>query len=439
MQIRNQVRNEFRRTASPHDTIERVRKALVKLDLKETINVKKVHDRLWSIRLTIDSLRAAVNGKGSSEELAVASAYAEMAERLSAGMETGIAIGQFRQLYGPKGNHLSNVTLYKYMEGYRWCHQGSIENAVGAEDLLRDIPGISKEMFEHIKMESELLRHWIPGWSLVHNKEVYVPILLVKWISSTNGLASGNTMEEAIVHGACEVFERDAMIKFLELHPETPIIDPATIENPLITEMLGFFKNNDIDVIIRDISLGLYPVYAALTFNRNLPTNYVGYNHIKAGSSFDTDEAIVRCFTERMQGTDFAAEKEMGPRQEGDDPDKYLPGFFRGICPLDLTPYSDGESIKYEPFTEENTATEVGLCVDIAKAMNTDLIAINHTHPVFNFPTVRMVMPGVSDFMKWWDPHKLTPELVTNLQPEEDEYERKLMKMLDTFFFKARK
>lgn len=391
------------------------------------------------MRLSIDSIRAAVNGKGVSEELAVASAYAEMAERLSAGMETGLAIGPFRQLYGPKGDRLAQVTMYKYMEGYRWSHQGNLDNALRTEDFLRDIPGISEEMFERIKMDSELLRHWVPGWSLVHNKEVYVPILLVKWISSTNGLASGNTMEEAIVHGACEVFERDAMIKYLELNPETPIIDQTTIKNPLIHEMLDFFKSSNVDVVIKDISRGLYPVYAVLTFNRNLPTNYVGYNNIKAGSSFDTDEAIIRCFTERMQGTDFEMEKELGLRPEADEPDRYLPAFFRGVCPLDLTPYSTGTSIKYEPFTEENTATEVALCVDIAKAMNTDLVVVNHTHPVFKFPTVRMIMPGVSDFMKWWDPHKITPELVANLQPEEEAYEEKLMEVLNTFFIEARK
>jgi len=236
------------------------------------------------------------------------------------------------------------------------------------------------------------------------------------------------------LHGACEIFERDAMIKYLAQNPETPIIDQTTIKNPLIHEMLDFFKGNDVDVVIRDISRGLYPVYAALTFNRNLPTNYVGYNNIKAGSSFDTDEAIIRCFTERMQGTDFATERELGPREEVDDPDRYLPSFFRGICPLDLTPYSTGTSVEYEPFTEENTADEVALCVSIAKAMNTDLVVVDHTHPVFKFPTARMIMPGVSDFMKWWDPQKVSPELVANLQPEEEAYEKKLMEVLNTFF-----
>jgi ribosomal protein S12 methylthiotransferase accessory factor len=64
---------------------------------------------------------------------------------------------------------------------------------------------------------------FVPGFDLLNNKEVMVPaqLALSKFspkspsmsaflYSHTNGLASGNELEEAICHALCEVIERDA-------------------------------------------------------------------------------------------------------------------------------------------------------------------------------------------------------------------------------------
>ncbi|HEY4238288.1 MAG TPA: YcaO-like family protein [Kofleriaceae bacterium] len=61
---------------------------------------------------------------------------------------------------------------------------------------------------------------WIAGWDLAADRDVYVPLDAVTLDTtftappvfdiSSNGLASGNDLVEAIVHGLCEVLERDA-------------------------------------------------------------------------------------------------------------------------------------------------------------------------------------------------------------------------------------
>lgn len=61
---------------------------------------------------------------------------------------------------------------------------------------------------------------WIEGWDLARNEAVLVPLESVTLDTtftrppvfdiSSNGLASGNVLVEAIVHGLCEVLERDA-------------------------------------------------------------------------------------------------------------------------------------------------------------------------------------------------------------------------------------
>jgi ribosomal protein S12 methylthiotransferase accessory factor len=69
-----------------------------------------------------------------------------------------------------------------------------------------------------------MMMDWLPGHDLVSDEEIMVPasIALFRYTPPppainpfsyfhTNGLASGNVMEEAICHALCEVIERDAM------------------------------------------------------------------------------------------------------------------------------------------------------------------------------------------------------------------------------------
>ena len=71
---------------------------------------------------------------------------------------------------------------------------------------------------------TDMMMDWLPGYDLVSGEEIMVPasIALFRYTSSppainpfsyfhTNGLASGNVMEEAVCHALCEVIERDAM------------------------------------------------------------------------------------------------------------------------------------------------------------------------------------------------------------------------------------
>lgn len=70
---------------------------------------------------------------------------------------------------------------------------------------------------------SETPIEWYQSWDLLNNEDVLVPANAVfhpytptrgRWQlfrSNTNGLASGNVMEEAIFHGLMEVIERDAL------------------------------------------------------------------------------------------------------------------------------------------------------------------------------------------------------------------------------------
>lgn len=434
MKIDNYKRNEFWRTELPQNTISKIRDGLKRLNLSEILNLYKNSEDLWSARLEIPTIRLFSNGKGITEELATVSAYGELIERFSGSMENNLSIAPFRKVYGQLAKLLEKVSCYKYVKGYRWVHQDCLTNSIKAEDILKNHSFLPAQ-FEYLKYHSELMRHWIPAYSFVQEKEVYVPILFVNWISSTNGLASGNTIEEAIIHGTCEIFERYALITSLSTDETFPNVKLDTINDPTIQRILNYFEENRIKAVVKDLSSltkHRIPTYSLVTFNTNLPLQHAGFNSVKAGSSFNSIDALTRCFTERMQGTNFDLEAKQSnmdvPKEE-----RFMPLFFKGICPFSLEDYVKGDSVDFRNQKTDGTLEEVNQCIKLSKEYNTDLIFVDHTHPVFEFPTARIIMPGLSDFIKWWNPKKINMDFLGNMNYEEDVYEKELENVLYTF------
>ena len=426
--------NEFDRIESLEKTLYRLKYGLHTLGLEEKIVFQKSMNCLFSAILTIPTLRTTTNGKGINFPMAEVSAYAEMIERISAGLEVELDVTSYSQISPRQSKQLKDFIAYKYMEGYRYTHQDNNIPAVRVEDFLRN-ENFDKKDFDFLKMESELLRHWVPGKSLINKKEVYIPPMFVKWVSATNGLASGNTIEEATLHACYEIFERFALISFLKDPTyQAPTIDNSSIENETIQRMIKFFEDSNFEIEIKDLSFnGLFPVYAVMFFNKNIPTNSLMYNTIKAGASFNKETAIIRCFTERLQGTNIQDETYTPMLRDTNYPDRYLLLFFKGVCHIDLRGYCSSKKVSFIQHSETDLSVCLDKCINIAKILKTDLVVADHTHSVLNFPTVRVVMPGVSDFIKWWDPNKVTVDLIGNYNKEEIEYQDKLFGVVDSF------
>ena len=356
-----------------------------------------------------------------------------MIERLSV-FETGLEISPYRQPAMELVQLIHQLKCFQHVPGYRRWHSNCIENAVSVEDMLGAL-NLSQENFEYLKDNSKLLRHWIPGHSLMSGVQRYVPPLFIRWISSTNGLAAGSTIEDAIIHGFCEVLERWALVLFLRgEHSEYPNVDLNTIEDPEIRDMLTYFNHNDIEVTVKDLTKGgFFPVYAVITRNMALNPRFIGYNTIKAGCHFDANEALKRALTERMQGTSFADERSFGFIDEKEK-DLLMPLYLKGICMFDLTEHAKSDTlVPMREFTVKTSAQALDLMRTIAAKLCVDIVVVDHTHPQIKFPVVRVIMPGISDFIGWWQPEKTTLNFLGNIHPEDEIYEGALHRFLNTF------
>lgn len=228
----------------------------------------------YSIRLELNNGKGA-NGKGTTLELAKASAYAELIERLQSNMLnkkriTTNIVDKKHDIYEILLNMASNEYKKKFF------------------DLNKIYFNVSE------------------ATNIKTNKKELIPINAVCSFCHTNGLASGNTFEEAVNQAIFEIFERYCYQKCLE---ENILIRNIDISSYPLTEknkkMLVLLKKKGFEYYIKDCSLGKYPVIGFLLFDKK-HNKYT----FTMGSDTSFNIALSRCITEMMQGVNFKELKQ---------------------------------------------------------------------------------------------------------------------------------
>ena len=228
----------------------------------------------YSIRLELNNGKGS-NGKGTTLELAKASAYAELIERLQSNMLN-------------KKRITTNVIDKKHKI---------------YEILLSTASDEYKRKFFDL---NEIYFNVSESTNIKTNKTELIPINAICSFCHTNGLASGNTFEEAVNQAIFEIFERYCYQKCLK---ENILIRNIDISSYPLTEknkkMLTFLKNIGFDYYIKDCSLGKYPVIGFLLLDKN-HNKYT----FTMGSDTSFNIALSRCITEMMQGVNFKELKQ---------------------------------------------------------------------------------------------------------------------------------
>jgi len=432
MKFQNYVRNEYGKCDLPSNTIGKIKDGFRKLHLDVEYSPFQVSDNIYWGRIWIDSIRIVCNGKGISPELAEASAYAELAERFSAGLFYPVFEERVRfnipALYNKETTRFLN---YEWMDGYVHAHQNELEDStLTIEDLLANESHLTDTDIEHIK-NSRMARHWVDGFSILREETVKVPVNFVTYIHASNGMAAGNTMEEAMIQASCEIFERHAQIQIIKPEKTVPSIDPDSVDNVVIKDMIKFYQGKNVDVIIKDLSLGgVLPCIGVLFINHNLSPDRLEHRILIPGVSFNMDEGLTRCFTESMQGR----ETLLAPRPQLDKSlvhrsrvNNYYLLLKCCISPKDISFLEQGEMAAYRNTKIKDVFSEIEELKRICKQFNTDCILLNHTHPVLNFPVIRVIIPRISDFLPFLSQDILVSEATRPSATWRGERFRKIM------------
>jgi len=414
MRFQNHFRNQYNKCDTPENTVRRIRQGFDRMGLEPEYAGVKVSEFLYWGRIWIDSLQMICEGKGISPRLAEASAHAELAERLSAGLYYPVFEEQVRfHLPGIYSADTIRFLNYEWMPGYLQAHQEDLEHALTVDALLRREKHLKRADLADIR-NSEMAQHWVDGYSLVREEVLKVPVKFVAYIHGSNGMAAGNTIEEAIIQASCEVLERYAQIHIVKPERVVPTIDPATLDLGLIHQMAAFYGQHNVGVTLKDLSFGgRLPVIGVSYTNRNLAPDRLEHRCLIAGASFNLEEALTRCFTEGMQGKKTL----LSPRPQFDRPvvprsqvRDYYTLMRCGVSPTDMSFLDEGEMTRFCPWSKKDILDELEGLKTIVKDLGTDCIILDHTHPILQFPVVRVVIPRVSDFLPFLPPTILTDD-----------------------------
>ncbi|MEM9593403.1 MAG: YcaO-like family protein [Acidobacteriota bacterium] len=128
----------------------------------------------------------------------------------------------------------------------------------------------------------------------------------------TNGLAAGNDLVEAAVHGVCEVVERDAQgqLEFQGLHggageflPKPQVVDPTSLPAPAAT-WVSHIEDHGLSTVLHDLTGDIrVPGFRALILDPAYPTPTGLEPRVFAGwgTSLNPGVAVMRAVSEAVQ------------------------------------------------------------------------------------------------------------------------------------------
>ena len=224
-------------------------------------------------------------------------------------------------IYGGKGITKDHARASAMMEGFE---RYSAEMQDSDETITASLNEIS-EYGDYINPKSlnlpkelekadisELNIEWSKSKDIISGNEYYIPTNAVfhpytsdnhmqrLFKSNTNGLASGNILEEAILHGMFEVIERDAWSIFELTHKNYNQIDIKSIENEIINDIIEKFESNGIRIKLMDFTADIKIPTIAASADDTI-TKDAGLLTLGMGTHLDPEVAILRALTEVAQ------------------------------------------------------------------------------------------------------------------------------------------
>jgi ribosomal protein S12 methylthiotransferase accessory factor len=310
--------------------------------------------------------------------------------------------------------------------------------------------------------EENSIIDFLPGYDLSNNENLLVPVQLalskyhaklptfnVFPYSHTNGLASGNELEEAVYHALCEVIERDATsiaelcassipynilerITDLLSQPEYggysipqfdaaerfvddpnmfPIVDISELQNNSepVSRLIQRFVNSGITLLIKNITQKDIGIPTFVASSVEWITHDYGYFAKGYGTHLDTKTALIRAITELSQ---TRAVNIQGARddlkkinyKEHDEIYKrkwaFMDTFFKSNNQSG-TEIKTNNIIKFqeiETHVNRDILDDINLIHSRLRRVGLKIIIVELTNPKIGIPVVRVIVPGLETF-----------------------------------------
>jgi YcaO-like protein with predicted kinase domain len=318
-----------------------------------------------------------------------------------------------------KGLDLHEAKVSGLMEAIELFHAENIDHPLVFETYARlrrqvrvaepgPLPRNSGKRFH-----PNLRLYWIEGRDLLGDASVWVPNELVsadfrvplphgsgRFLQTSTGLAAGNEVLEAVIHGVSEVIERDSTTLWYLLPPqqrEKTKIRLETVDDPACRKVLEMFKDAGVAVaawnITSDLGVPSFACYIVPEFDDTFRRLFTAGG---CGCHPSRNIALLRALLEAAQSrlTVISGARDDIPRSD------YLMHRNRRVLNSfrsQITKAKNGVDFQEVPTFDGGTSREAldWLLQRLERAGIQQVIAIDLTKSQFGIPVVRIVIPGL--------------------------------------------
>lgn len=371
---------------TPQGTVRRIKDIIANHHLPVTEHILGDGKNFCSCRISLsrDSDETiGTNGKGMNIDYAMASGYAEFMERL-----------QNRVLVYPNPASIGGSCLFFPDEkAYSW-------NKNEAErEIKRFTPRTWPDGgFAANRLEGKAL----PFYHVNSGKCVDVPYSLIRWVNGSNGMASGNIAEEALIQGFCEIFERYC-IQQMYIRKIVPPNVPLSVfkDTEVLTRLQQLTDAYGMEWSVKDYSLGEgFPVLGLLLYNPD-KSKYI----LHLGADLDPRIALERCYTEIFQGytpESLTFENDVNACERLDTFNEFKRSLMYGRGRQDESFFCDAPTYEYAGHTTIPSGRDFkedlhNICRWLMDK-NYDIYIRDNSF--LGFPALHIVVPGMSEIDK---------------------------------------
>ena len=318
-------------------------------------------------------------------------------------------------IYGGKGISVEHAKASAMMEGFeRYSAEKQDENTltgtvpeISSKGNIINIESLNlpkdfkKENIDSLNLEWNICHdlisgddYYVPSNAIYHPYTVEENSIRNLFKSNTNGLASGNSLEEAILHGIFEVIERDAWSIFELTHKNSKQIDLDSIESDVVNEALSKFSENEINIKLMDLTADInVPTIAASADDTLLKDS--GLLTLGIGTHLDPEVAILRALTEVAQSR---ATQIHGAREDTVRADFARTAGYERMKRINKH-YFEDEDEKINLNDIENRSTDsitkdIDIVLDELKANEIEhVLYYDLTRPELDVSVVRVIIP----------------------------------------------
>lgn len=263
------------------------------------------------------------------------------------------------------------------------------------------------------RLRSDVTIPWVSGADLMSGRSVLVPEELVTtdyraplrdgfgiFRSTSNGLASGNTHDEAVLHAMCELIERDAVALWKlapAKHRAQTHIDPRQRADLSIHTLMNRYDTASMQVDVWEITSDIeVPAFFCIIDDAHGEPPFLG-RFGGAGCHPSADVAICRALAEAAQSR---LTYVVGTRDDIPIESYALAGWDRNIVSLlaDRQPAQNSVSrtVAASSIHTDTLTADVRAVLAKLSAQGMDLVAcVDLTMGAIGSPCVRVVIPGL--------------------------------------------